>query len=604
MDIANYKIFRKDRDNGPGGGCVVYVSNQICCSRLKSLEIREIEGIWLKLTVNSTSTVLGTVYRPPSDCNFFNSFYTVLEKVWTKFRNVLIVGDLNADITRSKDGEIVSIQGKKLLRTLQHFNYSVMNDQPTRVTATSSTLIDHIISSKPEMIKETKCLELGISDHMLVYVSLTTKVKRPLPKIINACTYSKFNSEHFRKDIEEAPWSVCSVFNDTDDVYWAWSHLFNNICKRHAPYREVKVRQNSLPWITPQIRHLMNYRYKTFLRVKRSQNPELFAEYRALRNRVTREVRLSKTKYYMDMFNEVKSCKSYWKLLKNATNKLSSKPILGIKGLDGKIITSDQEKAEIFNEHFSTIGEKLADSLPAVEYPTSTITINRVTPTVMDINLTYESVLQGVLNLKPDKACGPDKVSPKLLKNAGRALIPSLLSLYTSSAKSNSVPDQWKNANILSLYKKDDETEKSNYRPISLLCVPGKLMETCVSSTITTHLEDHELSHSHQWAYKKGHSTELLLVKMTEEWRRALDDNLVVGVVFVDFRKAFDSISHPVLLRKLQELGVSGNIWSWIKNYLANRHQVTVINGCVSRSKPVEFGVPQGSVAYSLLAIL
>lgn len=183
----------------------------------------------------------------------------------------------------------------------------------------------------------------------------------------------------------------------------------------------------------------------------------------------------------------------------------------------------------------------------------------------MDINLTYESVLQGVLNLKPDKACGPDKVSPKLLKNAGWALIPSLLSLFASSAINNSVPDQWKSGNVSSLYKKDDETEKSNYRPISLLCVPGKLVESCVSSTITTHLTDHKLSHTHQWAYKKGHSTELLLVKMTEEWRRALDNNLVVGVIFVDFRKAFDSICYPILLRKLQELGVSGNLWSWIR---------------------------------------
>ena len=124
-------------------------------------------------------------------------------------------------------------------------------------------------------------------------------------------------------------------------------------------------------------------------------------------------------------------------------------------------------------------------------------------------------------------------------------------------------------------------------------------MESCVSSTITTHLTDHELSHTHQWAYKKGHSTELLLVKMTEEWRRALDNNLVVGVVFVDFRKAFDSICHPILLRKLQELGVSGNLWSWIN--LSNRHQVTVINGHVSKSMPDKFGVPQGSVLGPIL---
>ena len=117
-----------------------------------------------------------------------------------------------------------------------------MNDQPTRVTTSSSTLIDHVISSKPETIKETKTLELGISDHMLVYVSLKTKLRRPPPKIINARSYSKFDLNEFRKDVEKAPWSVCSVFDDMEDVYWAWGHLFNNICNKHAPYRQVKIR--------------------------------------------------------------------------------------------------------------------------------------------------------------------------------------------------------------------------------------------------------------------------------------------------------------------------------------------------------------------------
>ena len=78
-------------------------------------------------------------------------------------------------------------------------------------------------------------------------------------------------------------------------------------------------------------------------------------------------------------------------------------------------------------------------------------------------------------------------------------MIPSLLSLYTSRATETCVCDQWKRANVSPLYKKDDETDKSKHRPISLLCVPGKLMEMCVTLTVTTHLTLHELSHNHQW---------------------------------------------------------------------------------------------------------
>ena len=83
---------------------------------------------------------------------------------------------------------------------------------------------------------------------------------------------------------------------------------------------------------------------------------------------------------------------------------------------------------------------------------------------------------------------------------------------------------------------------------------------------------------------------------MTEDWRQALDNGLAVGVVFVDFRKAFDTVSHSLLLQKLQGLGIAGNLWSWIKGYLTNRTPVTVVNGCKSERRLMKYGVPQGSV--------
>ena len=175
--------------------------------------------------------------------------------------------------------------------------------------------------------------------------------------------------------------------------------------------------------------------------------------------------------------------------------------------MDGKVVTSDLDKANILNERFSTIGEKLANELPNTNLTQSNVHVSIVAPCVMSINLSYEGTASSMAKLRADKAFGPHSVAPKLLKFAGDSIIPSLLSVFNISTTCNTVPAApWKAANISALYKSDDETDhdKPNYRPISLLSAPGKLMESMVASTITTYVTGQGLGNPLQWRIKRS----------------------------------------------------------------------------------------------------
>ena len=144
-------------------------------------------------------------------------------------------------------------------------------------------------------------------------------------------------------------------------------------------------------------------------------------------------------------------------------------------------------------------------------------------------------------SLKSGESAGPDNISWKLLKLACPTIVSPLHGLYTRSLRQCRVFNRWKLARLSTIFKEDDELEKGNYRPVSLLSIPSKILESCISDTVT----------DHQWAFRKGYSTKLLLTHLTETRRHALDANRVVGVVFVDFQKAFDSVSHSTLITKL-----------------------------------------------------
>ena len=123
------------------------------------------------------------------------------------------------------------------------------------------------------------------------------------------------------------------------------------------------------------------------------------------------------------------------------------------------------------------------------------------------------------------------------------------------------------------------------------------MLESCVSDAILDHVVENGPLTDRQWAYRKGHSTQLLLAHLTESWKQAIDNNLVVVRAFLDFRKAFDCVSRSILLHKLKhKFGIEGNLLSWITDYLNHRSQITIVNSTQSDERNPTCGFPQGSV--------
>ena len=174
-------------------------------------------------------------------------------------------------------------------------------------------------------------------------------------------------------------------------------------------------------------------------------------------------------------------------------------------------------------------------------------------------------------------------------------------SLLRQSPSDGIVPDLWKVARVTPLQKSDDKLQFENYRPISVLPVLSKVVERVVHSQLNTHLYQLDFLYRHQYGFRRGHSTEQAIMQLNNWVLESMDEGKVTGLLFVDISKAFDSLNHKVLLRKLNHLGVSERSLRWFRSYLADRQQSVLINGELSEPHSITLAVPQGSILGPLL---
>ena len=260
---------------------------------------------------------------------------------------------------------------------------------------------------------------------------------------------------------------------------------------------------------------------------------------------------------------------------------------------NNKVYTSeDKEKAETLDKFFSSVFTvEDMNNIPKLEPGEKS-----EGKFLLDIIITVDTVRAKLKALNPNKSPGPDKIYPRILKELSNELAEPLTYLFKKSPEEGKLPDDWKHAEVTAIFKKGEKSNPSNYRPVSLTSVVCKIMESFVRDAIQEHMESNKLYTSCQHGFRRGRSCISQLLEVMEDFTNYIDNGQTFDTIYLDFRKAFDTVPHARLLCKLKAYGIDGKVVDWIQMFLSNRTQQVRVGKEYSSRSQVSSGIPQGSV--------
>ena len=272
----------------------------------------------------------------------------------------------------------------------------------------------------------------------------------------------------------------------------------------------------------------------------------------------------------------------------------------------------DSTNANIFKDFYSKLAGKLVSKLPTApnKYPVTSLKTYyeknaQLLPSKFRLlQISKEKILNILQNLETNKAAGIDDISGRFLKDGAELLANPISQICNLSIKQSKFPSQCKIAKVTPLFKKGSKTDPKNYRPISLLPIISKIIEKVVHEQTQTFLQRSNLIFRYQSGFRKNFSTDWCLSYLNNKILNGFDSGLFTGMILIDLQKAFDTIDHDILIKKMAFVGFSDETISWFMSYLSGRHFKVYVNSSLSNLGDVKCGVPQGSILGPLLFLL
>ena len=468
-----------------------------------------------------SSFSVGCFYCPPgSPTQSVHDVCDNIEYMMLARKCLVACGDFNIDM---------SDIGKPHSKSIQQFitSHSLIQpiSTPTHFTNSSASILDLFLTTPDVPISKSSVLNTSFSDHLPILLQINSTIPCPQPSLITHRSFKHFNQASFVDDLYYIPWSILDIFDDPDDKVEAFNRLFTTVLDDHAPFKTVRIRKKPSPWITKNIRKEMDRRDRLYRFFHRNPTSPAWEIYKAQRNRVVWLQRKAKIDYYQQLLAKKPHPSSIWNTLKLATASSVSTDNWSSFNSDTTSI------ANTLNAHFASVNSSTTSPMPST--PSFLASLCQTSP---------EWCEQALASFKPKSATGLDHLPPSAIIAARSVICYPLCSIINSSIASSHFPSPWKCASIRPLHKGGDRSTPSNYRPISLLPVPSKLLEKHVHHQLSCHLNTNNLLFPLQSGFRPYHSTQTLLLHCLDRWYKALDSKKYVGVVFLDIAKAFDSV--------------------------------------------------------------
>lgn len=606
FQIDGYNCFASCRQKGEGGGTAIYVHEKHDVIERRDLESTEFETTFLQLNLKTkelSKVIVGEIYRPPASVNatFLSYMEKVLDVIENEKKIAVIAGDFNYDLLPifEKDGS------NDFSNLLTAYGFFPLISRATRKHKEVSSLLDNIFINDFQLYHSSGVIIEDLSDHFPVFASL---------KIGNPCKIGRESVTVFDKRRMNELSNILNMklegFQENTDVNIASEILaeayregIQLLSKTFTPSR----RKTSIkPWITPSILCSINRKNDLYNKYMRRRNLDNENKYKQYRNILVQTIRTAKTMYFRSELHKNKdNGKRTWELINQVTNKPKSKKMIfpdNFADDRGKNVNKSG-LADGFNDFFSSIGQVLEKEIPKVDKdPISYLNEVDVSSNAMP-RVTCNQI-ENIIKSLNRVGGGIDNISTDILLGTYKNILHHLTFFFNLCLEHGCFPNNLKVSIITPIFKSGKKDTFTNYRPISLLPILSKVLEKIMYESLSSFLEEHNVLNPLQFGFRKKHSTYMPIAHMYEEITKQMEMKEVTCTIYLDLKKAFDTVSFEILLRKLSFIGVRGNLFEIIKSYLSSRCQITKVNNMYSKKRDVVVGVPQGSILGPLLFII